>query len=122
MARRVEQSGIGFNDMLEVVEAVGNDHGVRIRISIVPLPRGRSKQQWALLATIYASNGRKLSDIPAEQLLWPSVAHKRFEGAVVYLCHKLDAALDEWEAAKAHDLATLPEGALTPLEQYIAGC
>lgn len=121
MPSRNQRPGITFQDALLLAEQVGDEHGIRVRISIVPLSGKNRQQRHALLVTPYAANGRKLAEPSAEQLLWPSAAHKTFEGALVYLLHRLDAALDEWEATKLRDLSTLPEGALSPLEEYIAG-
>lgn len=121
MGHRGDRPSITLKDALILTGQVEDAHGVRIRHSIVPLPgRGRTQDR-AVLVTPYARNGRKLADVAGEQLLWPSVAHKTFEGALVYLLHRLDAALDEWEAQRMKDLSQLDPGALTPLEEYIAG-
>lgn len=120
MGHRGGTTGITHSDMLLLLRQVNDEHGVRVRISIVPMSARGRRQDMALLVTPYAANGRKLAAVAAEQLLWPSVAHKTFEGAVVYLLHRLDAALDEWEHQKLRDLSELPVGTLTPLEEYIA--
>lgn len=120
MPARSRSTAISHRDVLILLEQINAERGVRVRLSIVSLSTNRRKQGFALLATPYAANGRRLTDVASEQLLWPSDAHRTFEGACVYLLHRLDAALVEWEDTQMRNLSHLPQGALSPLEQYIA--
>jgi len=108
-------------DVLGYALEVGGEYGVRIRLSINPLPRPSGDSTHAVIARAYWPNGKAIAEVEHEQCYFPGGTSKTVNGCYLYLLHRLSGTLDEWYARKRRAEETWEPGELTPLDQYIAG-
>ena len=108
-------------DLCEYLKKVGDEYGVRIRVSLIPLARSSGKSSHAVLAAAYYTTGKRIHDVASEQCLFPGDTSKTFAGAAFYVATQLVQTLDTWYYRKKREEEQREGWTGSPLEDYIAG-
>lgn len=87
-------------DVLASCGDVEKEYGVRIRLSVVPLSRASGRATHALLVTPYTPAGKRLHEVDAQQMLWPSKTIRNENAAFMRMVHVLAGELDTWAVSR----------------------
>ena len=121
MSRSNDRPQTNDMDVLTYAQQVEETYGVRVRLSVVPLSNPSGKSTHAVEVRAYTLRGKVYAGVDREQALFPGGTSKTIHGAWVYLIGRLAGALDEQQARARREEESWEPGALTPLEEYIAG-